>query len=278
MREDENQIDFPDHLEEAVEIWDEISEWWDDKIGDGNTAQDYLIEPTQERLLDLKQGDRVLDIACGAGRFTRRMADNGAHITAIDHSKSFIERAKERSGGYEDKIDFRVLNAADSDALMGVSDSPFDAAVCTMGLMDIAVISPLADTLPKLLKPGGKFVFSVLHPAFHSDRNRNTVERDFGADEVRDRFGVWVPEYLDTRSYLGTGIRGQPRLHRYFHRPLGQLLGVFLHRGFVLSGFEEPRFPPESYSRSESPLSGQFWAFFPLVLVVRMDLPPNANS
>ena len=80
-------------MDEAVEIWDDISEWWDDKIGDGNTAQDYLIEPTRERLLGLRPGQRVLDIACGAGRFTRRMADKGAEITAVDHSAKFIERA-----------------------------------------------------------------------------------------------------------------------------------------------------------------------------------------
>ena len=45
------QIDFPEYLDEAVEIWDEISDWWDNRIGDGNEAQDFLIEPTQEKLL-----------------------------------------------------------------------------------------------------------------------------------------------------------------------------------------------------------------------------------
>ena len=268
-----SQIDFPEFLDEAVEIWDEISAWWDDKIGDGNTAQDYLIEPTQERLLDLKPGDRVLDIACGAGRFTRRMADSGARITAIDHSKAFIDRAKQRSQGYEDNIVFRVVNAVDTDAVMALPGSPFGAAVCTMGLMDMAVITPLAESLANLVKPGGKFVFSVLHPAFHSDGNRNTIEREFDTHGARDRFGVWVPEYLRSRSYLGTGIRCQPRPHRYFHRPLGELLRVFLDRGFMLTAFEEPRFPPEAYSQAESPLSGEFWEFFPLVLVVRLDLP-----
>ena len=52
-----NAIDFPEIVEEAVEVWDEISDWWDDEFGDGNTAQDFLIEPTQERLLDLKTGE-----------------------------------------------------------------------------------------------------------------------------------------------------------------------------------------------------------------------------
>ncbi|MCY4474101.1 MAG: methyltransferase domain-containing protein [Chloroflexi bacterium] len=265
-------VDFPQHLDEAVEIWDEIAGWWDDQIGDGNTAQDFLIEPTQERLLDLKPGEQVLDVACGAGRFTRRMAKTGAKIVAFDHSRNFIERAKRRSVGYEDRIDFRVANAADIEEMTAISGTQFDAAVCTMGLMDMAVVSPLASSLAHLLKPGGRFVFSVLHPVFNSDGTRNTLEREFTADGVEERFAVWVPDYLRTRPYLGIGIYGQPKPHRYFHRPISELLRVFLDRGFALTGFEEPRFPPEAYSQAKSPLSGVFWREFPLVLVVRLEL------
>ena len=265
-------IDFPEHLEEAVEIWDEISSWWDDKIGDGNTAQDYLIEPTQERLLALDPDTTVLDIACGAGRFTRRMADRGAKITAFDHSSDFIHRARQRSKDYEKRIQYLVANAADHDALMGLPNAPFDAAVCTMGIMDMAVVTPLAQTLPQLLKPGGRFVFSVLHPVFNSDGTRNTLEREFTADGVREQFAVWVPDYLRTRAYRGIGIQGQTRPHWYFHRPISQLLRVFFEQGFALTAFEEPRFPAEAYSEAKSPLSSVFWQEFPLVMVVRLDL------
>ena len=273
----DDAVDFPHLLDEAVDIWDEISEWWDDKIGDGNTAQDYLIEPTQERLLELNPGERLLDIACGAGRFTRRMADRGANIIAVDHSQNFIERARERSKGYESSIDFRVANAADTAALVRLPGAPFDAAVCTMGLMDMAVISPLATSLCRLLKPGGRFVFSVLHPVFNSDGTRKTMEREFTSSGVEERFAVWVPDYLKTRAYMGIGILGQPRPHRYFHRPIGQLLRVFFDAGFVLSAFEEPRFPPEAYATAKSPLSGDFWRGFPLVLVVRLNLPDRTG-
>ena len=265
-------VDFPEHLDEAVEIWDEIAGWWDDQIGDGNTAQDFLIEPTQERLLNLKPGEQVLDVACGAGRFTRRMAETGAKIVAFDHSRKFIERAERRSVGYEDRIDFRVANAADSEEMTAISGTQFDAAVCTMGLMDMAVVTPLARSLAHLLKPGGRFVFSVLHPVFNSDGTRTTLEREFTADGVEERFAVWVPDYLRTRPYLGIGISGQPKPHRYFHRPISELLGVFLDCGFALTAFEEPRFPPEAYSEAKSPLSSVFWREFPLVLVVRLEL------
>ncbi len=275
---DSDSVDFPEFLDEAVEIWDEISGWWDGKIGDGNSAQDFLIEPTQERLLDIQPGERLLDIACGAGRFTRRMADKGAKVTAVDHAANFIQQARERSVGYEDNIEFHVGNAANAESLMAMPGAPFDAAVCTMGLMDMAVITPLASSLSKLLKPGGRFVFSVLHPVFHSDGTRTTLEREFTSSGVEERFAIWVPDYLKSRAYLGIGIVGQPRPHRYFHRPISQLLRVFFDAGFILSAFEEPRFPDEQYSEARDPLSSVHWKEFPLVLVVRMDLPRLTGS
>src|SRR5262249_31891040 len=70
--------DFPEHAAETADVWDAIAEWWDDAIGDGNATQDLLVEPAQERLLDLHPRENVLDIACGAGRFTRRWQRRGA--------------------------------------------------------------------------------------------------------------------------------------------------------------------------------------------------------
>lgn len=270
-----NRIDFPEYLDEAVEIWNEISEWWDDRIGDGNEAQNYLIEPTQEKLLNLQPGDHVLDIACGAGRFTRRMADQGVHVTALDHSRKFIRRAKERAYGYEDRIDFHVVNAANREALAAIPGSPFDAAVCTMGLMDMAVITPLAESLPQLLKPRGKFVFSVTHPVFNSNGTRNSMEREFTENGVVEDFRVSVPPYSDACTYLGVGINGQPRAHRYFHRPISDLLRVFMQQGFALTVLEEPRFPPKAQEESSSTMSGQFWWHFPLILVARLEMLDN---
>ena len=51
--------DFPEYDSQTTEIWDALAEWWDDKIGDGNNFQDYLIEPATERLLALKPGELV---------------------------------------------------------------------------------------------------------------------------------------------------------------------------------------------------------------------------
>ena len=88
--------DFPDLSEDNRRRWDANARWWDDRIGDGNDFQTLLIEPATERLLEIHEGDVILDAACGAGRFARRMAELGATVVAFDCSGEFVARARER--------------------------------------------------------------------------------------------------------------------------------------------------------------------------------------
>jgi 2-polyprenyl-3-methyl-5-hydroxy-6-metoxy-1,4-benzoquinol methylase len=77
---------------------------------------------------------------------------------------SIIKRAKERTQENADKIEYKVVDATDKTSLLALGKKKFDAAVCTMALMDMSSIEPIISTLPKLLKVGGRFVFSVPHP------------------------------------------------------------------------------------------------------------------
>ena len=102
--------DFPDHVDENRRIWNANARWWDDRIGDGNDFQTLLIEPPTERLLNVTAGDTILDVACGAGRFARRMASLGATVVGIDTSSEFIARARERTPA-DASIEHRVVDA-----------------------------------------------------------------------------------------------------------------------------------------------------------------------
>lgn len=59
--------------------------------GEGRSFQKILIGPATERLLELKPCETVLDIACGNGAFTRRMAQLGAKVTGCDFSEKQLE-------------------------------------------------------------------------------------------------------------------------------------------------------------------------------------------
>jgi 2-polyprenyl-3-methyl-5-hydroxy-6-metoxy-1,4-benzoquinol methylase len=85
MTAEELSPDFPEYDDKTAAVWDRLANWWDDRIGDGNEFQDYLIEPTTLRLLALKPGEQILDVGCGAGRFARRMGAFGAIVVATGH-------------------------------------------------------------------------------------------------------------------------------------------------------------------------------------------------
>ena len=268
---DSTSPDFAEYNRATREVWDRLAEWWDDRIGDGNPTQELLLEPNTERMLDLQPGERVLDIACGAGRFARRMAALGAEVVAFDHSERFIARARRRTTEHAGRIDYRVIDASDPDALMSLGRAQFDAAVCTMGLMDMASIEPLLSTLPALLKPGGRFVFSVTHPVFNSGSVRRIAEEQDKDGRLATTFGAIVTDYLIPRMNMGIGIRGQPEPQHYFHRPIAVLFNACFRHGFVLDWMEEPSLP-EGAVRPERPLSWAHFSAIPQALIARMRL------
>ena len=100
----------------SVQISNEIDPWWDDFLSDEfNRTHRKLVTPNVERLLGLGEGNLALDIACGSGLFSRRMAQLGVQIVAIDASKVFLERAKARTVEYEDRIQYALMDATDRD-------------------------------------------------------------------------------------------------------------------------------------------------------------------
>ena len=254
--------------EEVKKIWDANAEWWDDKVGDGNEFQVKLIEPATERLLALKHGDTVLDIACGAGRFARRMAEMGAQIVACDFSEKFIARAIEKTKNVAGSIEYHIVDATDEQAMLSLGSNRFDWAVCTMAMMDMVTIEPLMSALRRLLKRGGRFVFSVIHPCFHSAE----VIKFSEGFEIDGRYvvrsGVKIWRYLTSFTNKVEGIVGQPEPHYNFHRPLRELFRSGFQAGFVIDGFEEPRL--DSTGQSEGGLRWRDMPEISPILVVRM--------
>jgi 2-polyprenyl-3-methyl-5-hydroxy-6-metoxy-1,4-benzoquinol methylase len=160
-----------DLLAESREIWDANAEAWDARIGGGGGWQTTLMAPVIERMLDLRTGERVLDIACGNGILARRLAQLGATVVASDFSPRLIELAQRRTAENADRIQYHVADATDEAALLRLAEpggEAFDAAVCSNALMDMPLITPLFRAVRQMVRPGGRLVFSVMHPCLPS--------------------------------------------------------------------------------------------------------------
>jgi 2-polyprenyl-3-methyl-5-hydroxy-6-metoxy-1,4-benzoquinol methylase len=87
------KIDSQKTREKVKKIWDANASFWNERMGEGNDFVNHLIWPATERLLEVKPNEEVLDIACGNGFTSRKLAKIGAKITAFDVSEKMIEIA-----------------------------------------------------------------------------------------------------------------------------------------------------------------------------------------
>lgn len=254
---------------DAHERWNENSDYWDSYMGaEGRSFQKILIGPVTERLLELKPGEKVLDIACGNGAFTRRMAELGANVTGCDFSEKQLEHAAKWTNEYKEQINFRLIDATDEAQLVSLGKQRFDAAVCTMAMMDMVIIEPLISALHHVLKSESRFVFSIMHPCFNQNGVTKIYEEEERNGNISRKCSVKVERYIHQFIEMGIGIEGQPSTQNYFHRPLNVLLNSFFRSGFVMDAFEEPAFSePLQSTHSFS------WSRFqeiPPVIVIRM--------
>ncbi len=257
---------------EGQAIWNQNAAFWDEHMGEGNNFQRVLIGPATERLLRIQEDELILDVACGNGNFARRMADLGARVVAFDFSQTFIERARQRTRDTRQsgRIEYLVMDATNYEELISLGKERFDAAVCTMGLMDIAAIEPLLNALNELLKPGGRFVFSVMHPCFNSSGIHKLIEEEDQEGEIISTYSIKITSYATPSATKGLGVIGQPVPQYYFHRPLSLLFQHCFNAGFVLDGMEEPAFQGEI--AANRPTSWANFKDIPPVLVARMRL------
>jgi 2-polyprenyl-3-methyl-5-hydroxy-6-metoxy-1,4-benzoquinol methylase len=268
--------DLAEANRETRAAWDENADFWDQRMGEGNDFVEVLIWPATQRLLSVRPGERILDVACGNGLTSRRLALLGAEVVAFDFAPEMIGHAQRRTEGLEiaGRITYHVIDATDETALLALGPGTFDAALCNMALFDMAEIGPLMRALTRLLRPGGRFVFSVIHPCFNNPAAVHVAEMEDRDGAIVTVYGMKVRGYMTPMVSRGAAIAGQPRPQLYFHRPLHLLLGAALEAGFVLDGLEERAFPPDHpQAPGRNPLgwSGHF-SEIPPVLVARLQL------
>ena len=111
-------------------------------------------------VVDPHAGQRVLDVACGAGNAALAAARRYCDVSGIDYVPSLIERAKERAQAERTPVDFRV---ADAQALP-YADATFDVVLSVFGVMFAPDQEKSASELLRVTKKGGKIGLSCWMP------------------------------------------------------------------------------------------------------------------
>ena len=264
------------HNDEVKRIWNANASFWDNYMGEGKNFQQILLGPNIEQMLNILPGMHILEIACGNGNFSRRLANLGAIVTAFDFSHNFIAYAREKSQSYGDQITYHILDATDKADLLILRGAQINAAVCNMALMDIPEIETLITTLPKLLTNGGKFIFSITHPCFNSYGSSKIVDEIDQDGEMVTQYSIKNIAYAITTEFKGIGVLGQPEAQYYFHRPLSYYLNTCAEAGFILEQIQEPVFSGEVLP--DRPFSWENFTHIPPVVIACFKVGSSKNS
>jgi trans-aconitate 2-methyltransferase len=100
-------------------------------------------------LLDPREGERMVDLGCGTGHLTARIAESGAEVTGIDNSPDMIGQARQNYPG---------LRFALADITSFEVPQPVDGVFSNAALHWVTDADGAAEAIAGALKPGGRFV------------------------------------------------------------------------------------------------------------------------
>ncbi|WP_163506472.1 class I SAM-dependent methyltransferase [Fodinicola acaciae] len=232
--------------------------WWDADADDYQAEHgDFLgdvrfvwcpegLDEADVRLLGPVAGKRVLEVGCGAAHCARWLTTQGAHAVGMDLSAGMLRHARKIA----DATGVRPPLVQATATALPFADASFDLACSAFGAVPFVADSDrLMAEVSRVLKPGGRWVFSVTHPM-----------RWVFPDDPGEAGLVAQTSYFDRTPYVEVDEAGAATYAEH-HRTLGDRLRELVAAGFALTDLIEPEWP-EGHVRlwgQWSPLRGHIF-------------------
>jgi trans-aconitate methyltransferase len=125
------------------------SKQWDARLYESTSKFVWQYGDGVVSLLEPKAGERILDVGCGTGHLTARIAESGAQTHGIDASPAMVAQARQ----HYPKLSFQLVEAAQFQ-----TEDLFDAVFSNAALHWMLEADAVASAISRALKPGGRFV------------------------------------------------------------------------------------------------------------------------
>jgi 2-polyprenyl-3-methyl-5-hydroxy-6-metoxy-1,4-benzoquinol methylase len=220
--------------------WDAAADWWKERTEESDPYRQFVHGPALLEACGDVEGLEVLDVGCGAGYFSRQLARRGAHVQAFDYSGNLVTLAADEEAENPLGIVYERLDA-------GLISDRFEPQRFDLvsGCMSIADISPLDAALVgihSVLKPDGKFCFSLPHPIASPPGNRWQRDPDNGFE------GRIMSSYFG-RRFVRSGLNNVvgktegPEI-KIWHMPVSEWQQLLTGIGFAVARLAEPHPSP----------------------------------
>ncbi|WP_236788863.1 class I SAM-dependent methyltransferase [Amycolatopsis sp. GM8] len=170
------------------------------------------------RLLELEPGMEVLDLACGHGRIANRLAARGCHVTGLDATPLFLQRARGDAEAWGVSVDYHHGDVRDLPWA-----SRFDRVVnwfTSFGYFDDSGNRKVISEVARVLRPGGEFILELnnLPWLLRNLQSSVVMEREGNLLVDRNEFDPLTSRVLSRRAVIRDG---RHRDLRFFTRTFG---------------------------------------------------------
>ena len=187
--------------------------------------------------LDLRAGQRVLDVAAGNGNAALAAARRWCEVTATDYVPALLARAQERARGEHLPMDIQL---ADAEALP-FADTSFDVVTSTFGAMFTPEHEKPAQEMLRVCRSGGKIGLANWTPAGFIGELFKVIGRFVPPPAGLKSPALWGTEshLADLFGHKATAIQAVPRHFAFRYRSDDHWIAVFRgYYGTVLKAFE----------------------------------------
>lgn len=148
--------------------WDKVAPYRDNQLRNGiDISYHQVLVPEVMRLLKRFKGGRVIDVGCGTGVLTEKIASESNFVCGVDISPVSIGIAK-ASKSLTSNIEY-CISAIDKFNSPFSLAGRFDVAVANMVLMDVMNLRKSLDSIFGLLNSEGALIATITHPCFWPD-------------------------------------------------------------------------------------------------------------
>jgi trans-aconitate 2-methyltransferase len=151
---------------------------WDAELYEARHAFVWQLAGGVLELLAPQPGERILDVGCGPGQLTHKIAEAGATVVGVDSSPEMIGQARQN---------FPAMTFQLQDVTKLTFQAEFDAVFSNAVLHWVGDQYAAARSIRAALKPGGRFVAE-----FGGSRNVSTIESS--VRRAIARYGTKVPD------------------------------------------------------------------------------------
>jgi ubiquinone/menaquinone biosynthesis C-methylase UbiE len=179
------------------------------------------------KLMGPIEGLRAIDLGCGGGQNAIALAKAGASVTAVDFSDSQLQQAENLAGRHNVDIDFVLSDVAE---INPIPDSTFDIALSACAMAFVKRIGQAFAEAYRILKPGGRFFLSVMHP----------FQYIIDGEEGSMYFNSTYP-HISRLLKWNWDFPGKSIDFRHYLRPVSEYHNLLVEAGFIVKKILEPK-------------------------------------